>query len=162
LDTMEWFDVENSEHLWRVDDRLNQNHLVGRAVESIDTGLVEPALGGTLVEAALALIPRAIWPNQPVMAGSGGLVSPYPGPPFAGDTSVGIGHVMEWYVNFTMPGVVLGFALFGTVLVYVDRSAFVWLYRGHAGRFAMWFMPGISLLVVGGSFVELTGTAAAS
>lgn len=162
LDTMEWFDVENSEHLWRVDDRLNQNHLVGRAVESIDTGLVEPALGGTLIEAALALIPRAIWPNKPVMAGSGDLVSTYTGLTFAGDTSVGIGHVMEWYVNFTMPGVVLGFALFGTVLVYVDRSAFVWLYRGHAGRFAMWFMPGISLLVVGGSFVELTGTAAAS
>lgn len=162
IDTMEWFDLENADHLWRIDDRLNQDHLVGRAVESIETGLVEPAFGGTLVEAALALIPRAVWPNKPVMAGSGDLVSIYTGLTFVGDTSVGIGHVMEWYVNFTMPGIVLGFALFGAVLVYVDRTAAAWLYYGHAGRFATWFMPGISLLVVGGSFVELTGTAAAS
>lgn len=162
VEQFEWFDPWNIEHLRRIDERLNQNALVGRAVDRIDSGAVPPAYGATLVEAGQALIPRALWPEKPVAAGSGDLVSFYTGILFAHETSVGIGHVMEWYVNFAMAGVVFGFAFFGAVIVYVDRSAAAWLHRGNAGRFAMWFMPGMSLLVVGGSFVEATGTAAAS
>jgi hypothetical protein len=120
------------------------------------------AHGGTIRDAALALIPRAIWPDKPIRAGSGDLVSIYTGLTFAQDTSVGIGHVMECYVNFAMPGVVLGFMLIGAVVVYVDRSARAWLDRGDAGRFAIWYLPGLSLLLVGGSFVEMTSSAAAA
>jgi hypothetical protein len=108
------------------------------------------------------LIPRALWPNKPIRAGSGDLVSIYTGLTFAQDTSVGIGHVMECYVNFAMPGIVVGFLLIGAVVVYVDRSARAWLDRGDAGRFAIWYLPGLSLLLVGGSFVEMTSSAAAA
>jgi hypothetical protein len=95
-------------------------------------------------------------------AGSGDLVAIYTGLTFAQDTSVGIGHVMECYVNFAMPGVIVGFILIGAVVVYVDRSARAWLDCGDAGRFAIWYLPGLSLLLVGGSFVEMTSSAAAA
>jgi hypothetical protein len=158
----EWFDVNDIEHLRRIDGRLNQNALLGAAVDGIDSGAVPLAYGATLRDAALALIPRALWPSKPVVAGSGDLVATYTGLFFAEGTSVGIGHVMEWYVNFGVVGVALGFVIIGAVTVYVDRAAAMWLHRGDISRFALWFMPGMSLLQVGGSFVEMTSSAAAS
>jgi hypothetical protein len=158
----EWFDPHNIDHLHRVDERLNQDAFVGMAVDSIQSGAVPLAYGGTIRDATLALIPRAIWPDKPMRAGSGDLVSTYTGLTFDQDTSVGIGHVMECYVNFAMPGVIAGFILIGAVVVYVDRSARAWLDRGDAGRFAIWYLPGLSLLLVGGSFVEMTSSAAAA
>lgn len=159
---MEWFDVNNIEHLRRVDDRLNQDALVGLAIDNIRSGAVPLAHGGTIRDAALALIPRALWPAKPVVAGSGDLVADYTGLIVPEGTSVGIGHVMEWYVNFAMPGVLLGFMLIGGVTVYVDRSAGTWLHRGDVSRFAIWFLPGLSVLQVGGSFVEMMSTGAAA
>lgn len=158
----EWFDLTRIEHLRRIDERLNQDALVGLAVQGIETEAVPLAMGGTLVDAAISLVPRAIWPDKPVMAGSGNVVSDYTGLHFAEGTSVGIGHVMEWYINFAMPGIVFGFVAMGALLVFIDRTAAAWLYRGDVGRFAIWFLPGTSLLSVGGSFVETTATAAAS
>ena len=158
----EWFDLTRIEHLRRIDERLNQDALVGLAVQGVETEAVPLAMGGTLVDAAIALVPRALWPDKPVMAGSGNVVSDYTGLRFAEGTSVGIGHVMEWYINFAMPGIVFGFAAMGALLVFVDRTAAAWLHAGDVGRFAVWFLPGTSLLSVGGSFVETTATAAAS
>jgi hypothetical protein len=157
----EWFDFENLDHLRRVDDRLNQNYLVGAAVTGIESGIVPLAYGTTISDAAIALVPRALWPGKPVVAGSGDLVADYTGITFAEGTSVGIGHVMEWYVNFGSYGVALGFLLIGAVVVFVDRAASVWLHYGDVGRFVVWFLPGLSLLQVGGSFVEMTSSAAA-
>ena len=159
---MEWFDLRNIDHLHRVDERLNQDALVGMAVDNIQTETVPLARGGTIWDATLALVPRALWPGKPVMAGSGDLVSTYTGLLVPEGTSVGIGHVMEWYVNFALPGVVIGFLIIGAVTVFVDASASVWLHRGEAGRFALWFLPGLSLLQVGGSFVEMTSSAGAA
>lgn len=159
---LEWFDIMDVAHLRRVDDRLNQDLLVGAAVEGIQTDAVPLAHGGTILDSIVALVPRVLWPSKPTTAGSGDIVSDYTGFIFAEGTSVGVGHVMEWYINFAMPGIVLGFVLIGVVTVYVDRSAAAWLHYGDAGRFSLWFMPGLSLLNVGGSFVEMTATAAAS
>ena len=159
---MEWFAPERLEHLTRVDERLNQDALVGAAVDGIQSGIVPLAMGGTIVDAAIALVPRAVWPSKPVTAGSGNIVSDYTGLTFAEGTSVGVGHVMEWYINFALPGVLLGFALLGGVTVFVDRAAAAWLHYGDVGRFSLWYLPGMSLLSVGGSFVEMTATAAAA
>jgi len=159
---MEWFDLNNIEHLHRIDDRLNQDALVGMAVDSIRSGAVPLARGATIEDAAIALIPRALWPAKPVVAGSGDLVADYTGLVVPEGTSVGIGHVMECYVNFAMPGIVLGFVLIGAVTVYVDRSASTWLHRGDVSKFAIWFLPGLSVLQVGGSFVEMMSTGAAA
>src|SRR5207247_1102986 len=78
----DWFDPNRQDHLDLIDSRLNQNYLVGVAVERLDSGLAEFASGQTLVDAIEALIPRAIWIDKPISAGSGDLVSRFTGIPF--------------------------------------------------------------------------------
>jgi hypothetical protein len=157
----EWFDPTNVDHLDRLDSRLNQNILLGAAVERM-TDQGGYAHGDTLWDALLALIPRALWPDKPMQAGSGTLVTQYTGIQFDAGTSVGIGHVMEFYVNFGTLGVILGFALLGTLITFIDVVAAQSLASGDLHGFALWYLPGISLLQVGGSMVEVTSSAAAS
>ena len=157
----EWFDPNDVQHLRRIDIRLNQNHLIGAAVVHLGAGTTPFAAGATVMDAMLSVIPRALWPDKPMTAGSGDLVSTYTGMTFARDTSVGIGAVLEWYVNFGTAGVAIGFLLIGALLSFIDLSAFAALERGDASRFTLWFLPGLSLLQVGGSFVEVASTAAA-
>lgn len=161
LETMEWFDPYNVDHLNRIDRRLNQNLFVGiaayRLAESKDF-----AHGETFFDALLALVPRALWPDKPVRAGSPGLVSRFTGLQFAEGTSVGIGHVMEFYVNFGTLGVWAGFLVLGTLITIVDKVARRRLEEGDWQGFTLWFLVGISFLQVGGSLVELAGSAGAS
>jgi hypothetical protein len=159
--TLEWFDPGNFEHLQRIDGRLNQNFLVGSAVYEL--GQTQNfARGETLWDALLALIPRAIWPDKPITAGSGNLVSRYTGIDFASGTSVGVGQVMEFYLNFGTPGVVIGFIIMGVLVTAFDWQAAERLARNDLHGFVLWFLPGIALLQVGGQLVEITASAAAS
>jgi hypothetical protein len=144
-----------------MDERLNQNVLVGAAVIYLDEGHHALAKGATLIDAAWSVVPRAIWPNKPMSAGSGDLVSTYTGIPFAEGTSVGIGQVMELYINFGLTSVVIGFVVIGGVLAYLDETAVRALMRGDVRKFVLVYLPGLSLLNVGGSFVESASTAAA-
>ena len=106
----EWLNPYEEFHLQRIDGRLNQSCLVGASVRYIGDGHKDYAMGDTLINGFLALIPRAIWWNKNVNAGSGTLVSDYTGIPYNNETtSVGIGHVMELYINFGTVGVVIGF-----------------------------------------------------
>jgi hypothetical protein len=95
-------------------------------------------------------------------AGSGTVVSQYTGIQFAAGTSVGVGQVMEFYINFGTWGIIIGFALVGTVITIIDVGAAQSLARGDLHRFVLWYLPGISLLQVGGSMVEVTTSAVAS
>ena len=157
----EWFDPRLDAHLERIERRLNQNFLIGAAVVYLESGAVQYARGETFVDAVLALVPRAFWRNKTITAGSGQLVTTYTGIHFVDGTSVGIGQVMEFYVNFGTAGVIGGFMLVGFVLVLADRHAFHALSRGAIKPFTMWYLPGLSLLQIGGSLVEVTSTAAA-
>ena len=157
----EWFDLSNSDHLDRINQRLNQDFLIGAAVSHLQADPRAFAHGATLAEAVVALVPRALWPNKPVAAGSGNLVTTYTGIVFAEGTSVGVGQVMESYINFGTPGVVVGFFLIGLIVVTVDRRAAWQLRQGDVDQFLLWYLPGLSLLQIGGSFVELTSTAGA-
>jgi hypothetical protein len=156
----EWFDISNVAHLQRVDGRLNQSFLVGLAVERLADG-GDYAKGQTLWEALTALVPRAIWPEKTVQAGGGNLVSEYTGLTFAEGTSVGIGQVMEFYVNFGTVGVILGFMLMGVLVTTLDRAAAERLTSHDLHGFVLWYLPGISLLQVGGSLVEVSVSAVA-
>jgi len=162
LATAELFDWQNRDHLVRVDDRLNQNLLVGAAVQYMDAGLAEFAHGQTLWHGFIAVIPRAIWPTKPVVAGSGSLVTQYTGIQFAEGTAVGIGHVMEAYISFGTIGVLVGFVLLGVAIGSVDTAAGTRLLSGDLGGFVKWYLPGLSMLQVGGSVVELTSSVAAA
>jgi hypothetical protein len=158
---MEWFDVRNDHHLRRIDGRLNQNFLIGAAAANLEPGVIPFAHGDTIRDAVLAVVPRALWPDKPMVAGSGDLVSVYTGLRFPRGTSVGIGHVMESYVNFGTSGVAVGLFLIGAMLATVDRMAVARLRRGDGAGFLRWYLPGLSLLLLGGSFIEMTSSAAA-
>jgi hypothetical protein len=161
VDTFEWFDPTNVDHLQRLDARLNQNILVGAAVERmIDQG--DYAHGQTLWDALLTLVPRAFWPDKPMVAGSGTVVTQYTGIQFAAGTSVGVGQVMEFYINFGTWGIIIGFGLIGTLITILDVGAAQSLARGDLHGFVLWYLPGISLLQVGGSMIEVTTSAVAS
>jgi hypothetical protein len=158
----ELFDPYNTEHLERIDLRLNQDALVGASVRYMESGRQDFARGETLWQAFIALIPRAIWPDKPVTAGSGDLVATYTGYHFDEGTSVGIGQVMEFYINFGQSGVIIGFLILGSVIALIDKGAGESLLKADWLTFTCWYLPGIAFLQVGGSLVEVTASAAAS
>jgi hypothetical protein len=125
-------------------------------------GMADFAQGSTFVDAAVAMVPRSLWPDKPVIAGSGDLVSDYTGITFAAGTSVGVGQVLEAYVNFGRTGVVATFLALGLIISYLDRRASIYLRRGQLLKFLKLYLPGLGLLQVGGAFSEATSTAAAA
>jgi hypothetical protein len=162
LSSAEWFDFNNQQHLDRVDSRLNQNFLVGAAVVYMRDRMVPSANGETIRDAALSLVPRALWPDKPVSAGSGDLVTTFTGIQFSEGTSVGVGHVLEWFVNFGRLGVMAGFLLMGLVLATADRKAAYYLNHHDPHHFLLWYLPSLNLLQVGGSLAEASAGAAAA
>ncbi len=162
LANSEWFDLAKIEHLQRIDTRLNQDFMLGAAVSYLESGAVEYGRGETLVQAAAAIIPRALWPDKPVVAGSGELVSTYTGIRFVEGTSVGIGQIMEAYVNFGRLGVIVVFLCIGGLLTWADISAKARLVAGDGAGFVTWYLGGLGMLQLGGAFSEVTSTAAAS
>jgi hypothetical protein len=157
--TFEWFDPFNQQHLDRVDARLNQSSLAGSAVAFLDrTG--DFAKGETFWDALIALVPRFLWPDKTVSAGSGNLVTRFTGIHFAAGTSVGIGQVIEFYVNFGTTGVIIGFMIVGVIITSLDILATERLANGDLKGFVLFYLPGLSFLQVGGQLVEITAGAA--
>lgn len=151
----EWFDPTNVKHLGKIDERLNQSFLAGAAIAHLTEtgGFVH---GRTIWEAVYGLIPRAVWPGKPTLGGSGDLVGEFTGIEFdSSTTSIGIGQVMEFYVNFGVTGVVIGFAIFGLVITVIDSLAAERLVAGDLHGFVLWYLPGLAFLQVGGSLVEV-------
>ncbi len=160
--TFEFFDLHNPEHLERIDDRLNQSALVGAAVIHLQETR-DYARGSTLYDAVLALVPRVFWPDKPVSAGSGDLVARFTGIDFltgGGQTSVGIGSVLELYANFGTIGVVVGFCILGIIVTSLDILATERLVNFDLNGFVLFYLPGLAFLQVGGQFVEVTASAA--
>jgi hypothetical protein len=158
----EWFDPENVQHLTYLDQRLNQNFLVGASVESVERGTSELLRGESLSLALIAWIPRAIWANKPTVAGSTDLVARATGLDFAIGTSVGIGSVLEFYANFGLLGMCLCAALLGFGIRYLDRKAAATLIQGSLFSWLLWFLIGYALTLAGGQFAESVGQIAAS
>jgi len=152
----ELFDPVDSAHLRRIDERLNQSALVGASIRYMETGQQDFAEGDTLLQALIAPVPRVLWWDKPVTAGSGHLVTTYTGIQFAQGTSVGIGQVMELYINFGTVGVVMGFMVLGTLIALFDKAAAVRLAEGDWQSFTFWFLPGLGFMQVGGQLVEVT------
>jgi hypothetical protein len=150
-----WFDMYDKRSLDAIEARLNQNGLAGLARMNIEAGLVQPAGGETLMHGILAMIPRLLWPDKPHYAGSGNLVSKYTKVQFAQGTSVGLGHVMEFYINFGETGVFIGFVLLGATLAVLDASAARALARGNLDGFLLPYVCGLALLSVLGVIAEV-------
>jgi hypothetical protein len=152
---MSLFDFGSSQHLASIESRLNQNYLLGASRRMLEAGEVPFAEGETMVDALVALVPRAIWPEKPQFAGSGMLVTRFTGIRFVTTTSVGIGQVMELYVNFGAAGVFLGYVLISIILSLADYHAGRCLLQGKMEAFLVIFVAGQTLLMTGGAIAEI-------
>jgi hypothetical protein len=155
VNDVQWFDPGNSAHLWALDARLNQNYFVGLAAARIESGKSEYLYGKTLWEGALSLIPRALWPDKPIKAGSGDIVSEMTGLLLSKETSFGVGNVMEFHINFGVFGIVIGMTLFGVVIGRLDRRAAEFEIKGELGKAVLYFLPCVAIIQPNGSMVEI-------
>jgi hypothetical protein len=146
-------DLSNEKHLYALDQRLNQNFLVGIGVMRHREGEAELWYGATV--ALWALIPRAIWPDKPSVGGGQDLVSQFTGITFAQGTSVGVGQVLEFYMNFGMPGVLAGFAVLGFILMRLDQGVMRALAMRNIHGVVQLVLPGLALLAPLGSGLEI-------
>jgi hypothetical protein len=157
-----WFDPNDRGQVYALDQRLNQNVFVGLAAARIEQGNVNYLYGRSLWEGVLALVPRAFWPDKPVFAGSPKIVSEMTGLRLSENTSFGVGNVMEFQINFGIPGLIVGFFLLGFVLRALDRHTAVSLRQADFGRAIVSFLVGVALIQPSGSLVELCSGAAAA
>lgn len=155
LGSIELFSPQNQQHLVAIDQRLNQNELVGVAVNYLDAGYIDYARGETFLQAVAALVPRVLWPDKPFTAGGSTLVSRFTGVEFDSATSVGIGQVMEFYVNYGTVGVAICFLIFGWLVACFDRRAAGALLAGGPLAFTFWYLPGLALMLYNNSLAEM-------
>lgn len=152
------FDPNDLEQAKLLDLRLNQNFLVGAAALNIQAGQSQLLHGSTLVAAAAALIPRVLWPDKPAVGGSGSLVSDATGIVFAEGTSVGIGIVMESYINFGQAGSIGIFAALGAILRWLDNRAYRAEAAGDYRAYLASLLPALAMIQPGGSLAEITSS----
>jgi hypothetical protein len=146
-------DLGDARHRDALASRLNQNFVVGTGVMRYERGLVDLAYGSTI--GLWILIPRAIWPDKPDVGGGGSVVTDFTGILFAEGTSVGAGQVLEFYFNFGMTGVIVGFLAFGMLLMRIDRSIMRAFAAGDLRGIVLFGMPGLVLVQPGGNLTEI-------
>jgi len=157
-----WFDSNNPKQLIALDRRLNQNQYVGIAAQNLEFGKVEFLHGSSVWEGLLALVPRALWANKPYFAGSSRLMQEFSGVVLSEGTTFGPGQVLEFYVNFGVPSLVVGFLLFGFAYGWIDRNVAVALYGGEFRRAIPWFLVGVAINAPLAPISELMGNIAAA
>lgn len=162
LTDFQLFDPANQEQLIALNARLNQNYFAGLAATRIRNGEVEYLYGRSVWEGILSLVPRALWPDKPVYAGSPKVVAEMTGLMLSESTSFGVGNVMEFQINFGIPGLVGGFLILGFALGSLDRRAAIADASGNLGRSVLFFLPALALIQPNGSLVELLGGAGAA
>ena len=157
-----WFDPNNPEQLTALDDRLNQCKFVGMAAWNIASGEHVFLHGRSVWEGLQALVPRMLWPDKPVFSGGSKLFTELTGFMTSEYTSYGVGQVMELYVSYGVPSLVVGFLLFGFAYGWIDRNTAAALSRGEFGLALMWFLPGVAINAPLASIAEETGNMAAA
>ena len=161
LTEYEFFNPFNSTHISNIDDRLNLNNLTGLVVENFKQRH-EFEKGNTFKNIIYAVVPRLIWKNKPYYAGSDELVTKYTGVEFGKNTSVGMGYVMELYINYGSLAVLGGFFFLGFLIFLLDYQSGKSLLQSNYGNFLLYFMPGLTFLSVGTNLIETTVSAVAT
>ena len=159
---LKWFNPNDADQLTALDARMNQSYFAGLAAQRIESGAVGFLHGRSVWEGLQALVPRALWPAKPIFAGSSQMIREFSGIGVNEDTTFGVGQVMELYVNFGAPSVVVGFLLFGFAYGLLDRNAAGALQAGEFGRVFIWFLPAMGMLAPLASIAEVTGNVAAA
>ena len=157
-----WFDSLNADQLNSLDERMNQCEFVGLAAQNIASGGVSFLHGRSIWEGLQALVPRVIWPEKPIFAGSSQFVREFCGKEVNETTSYGVGQVMELYINFGIPSLVVGFFLFGLAYGWVDRKAAAAVQTGNFATALFWFLPAVGMNAPLASIAEVMGNVAAA
>ncbi|HLY78854.1 MAG TPA: hypothetical protein VKQ70_05740 [Caulobacteraceae bacterium] len=155
-------DLGSDKDLMALDQRLNQNLFVGLAVTRINDGEVEYLNGQSVIDGMLSLVPRAFWADKPVTGGSGNIVADMTGLQLNEDTSWGVGNVMEFYINFGLAGLVVGFVSLGWLIGFLDLRAASAERRGDLKEVFVYFLPAVAVIQPGASIVEISGSAGAA
>ncbi|HEY1427396.1 MAG TPA: hypothetical protein VGF50_12040 [Caulobacteraceae bacterium] len=155
-------DLNKDQDLTALDVRLNQNYFVGVASYRLQQGQVDFLNGSSVSDGLIAMIPRALWPDKPTTAGSGQVVAEMTGLRLNEDTSWGVGNVMEFYINFGYPGLVIGFLALGWMIGTLDLRAAAAERRGDFKTAIICFLPTVAMINPGGSIVEITSGASAA
>jgi putative effector of murein hydrolase LrgA (UPF0299 family) len=162
FDDFHLIDLGNDKDLNALDQRLNQNTFVGMAATRLQDREIDYLNGESVWDGIISIVPRAYWPDKPVTGGSGQVVANMTGLDLNEDTSWGVGNVLEFYINFGVVGVIGGFLLLGWLLGTLDLKAAAAERRGDFRSLIILFLPTVALIQPGGSFVEMTGGAAAA
>ena len=162
ITNLKWFDSSNPNQLAALDARVNQNQFAGMAAQNIASGQVNFLHGRSVWEGLQALVPRVLWPGKPIFAGSSELIREMTDFVVNESTTYGVGQVMELYVNFGVPSLVVGFLLFGFAYGWVDRNAAAALQGGEFGRAILWFLPGVAMNMPLATIAEVMGNIAAA
>ena len=155
-------DLSSKEDLNSLNTRLNQNLFVGLAAERLQEGATPYLDGETIVDSVIYLVPRAVWPDKPATGGSGDLVARTTGLQLNEDTSWGVGNVLEFYINFGLAGIIIGFGFMGWLIGALDLRAAIAERQADFKGLLIYFLPGVALVQPGSSLSETAGAAVAA
>ena len=159
---LDWFSSKNRDQLLSLDMRLNQCRFEGMAAQNIESGRVGFLHGGSVWEGLQGMVPRVLWPEKPIFAGSSRLMREMAGVDVNENTTYGAGLVMEFYVNFGVPSLVVGFLLFGLAYGWIDENAAAALQGGRFERAILWFLLGVAMNEPLGTIAMVMGNIAAA
>ncbi|MCZ8098486.1 MAG: hypothetical protein O9972_11275 [Burkholderiales bacterium] len=160
IESFDFYTPDNAKHFVAIDERMNQNYLVGLGVIRHETGVTDLFYGATVPW--WSLVPRAIWPDKPEVGGGGQVVSMFTGTRFAQGTSVGAGQPLEFYANFGWIGVLAGFLITGALLGRLDIGLSNAFASGDVRAILTNGLPGLALLQPGGNLLEIFVAAVAA
>ena len=142
---IEPFNFSNLRHLALIDSRFNQNIYIGKTIDYLEFHPDRFANGNTIALAVLSWVPRALWPDKPVMGGTR-ILAEYSGLKFDESTTMQTGQIFEFYINFGLIGIAFGMTIYGFVLRYVDlHAASNWALKDFVST-AKYFLLGIVLV----------------
>lgn len=146
------FNILDVNQLRLIDGRLTLNYYTGLSIIRIESGNVELVYGQSFADALVAIVPRALWPEKPTIAGGSDRISYFTGLYFAGGSSFAIGIVMEMYVNFGLTGTIIGFLILGILLELLSDLAENALRYQRYSLFSLIMISGLSFTLVGNDF----------
>jgi hypothetical protein len=133
-------------------DRIDMTDLLAQQVgfQSSPTGEDEYQYGGTIMDGLYSVIPRALWPDKPIVAGYADFVSQFTGiVRESGDpTSIGIPVQFELYANGGPTLVVVGVFMLFYLCARFER------FVASSARSLTVLMPSIMVLMCFGSGIE--------